>query len=156
MKAWDTFIDSYPELNGVKFLQPELKSMCRYREVMLYLDTSVLDVLTLQYRLRAMVTAVIYLVLGQEFKQFGLGQIQQEFSQTSQYIYQDTNGFNQLYSEYLESQCGTTLVDLLPTIQYVSSFFSLTVDIDLPSCFQQVDDFSKLSVIGHDLVHLTQ
>lgn len=146
MKAWDSFIDAYPELNGVKFLQPELKSMCRYREVMLYLDTTLFDVLTLQYKMKALVLSTIYLVLGQEFKQFSLTQIQQEFGQSSQYAFQDTNGFNQLFGEFLDNHCSVALAELVPSIQYVSGFFNLPVEIDLPSFFHQVDDFSKLAV----------
>ena len=57
------------------------------------LDCALLDVHTLQYKLRPLVGAFMYIVLGKDFKQFELDQITERFPTSSLYLLDKTFAF---------------------------------------------------------------
>lgn len=97
------------------------------------LDCALLDVHTLQYKLRPLVGAFMYIVLGKDFKQFELDQITERFPTSSLYLLDKTFAFNDLFSKFLEHSMALQLEELLPTIQYASTFFNLPICQQPPS-----------------------
>jgi len=96
------------------------------------LDCALLDVQTLQYKLRPLVASFMYIILGKDFEQFTLNQIVQTFRSSSLYLLDKTFAFNNLFADFLENFCGLELEDLLPCIQYASTFFCLDISKDYP------------------------
>jgi hypothetical protein len=41
--------------------------------------------------------------------------------------------FNDIFADFLEYSFGFNLIDLLPTIQYLCTFFILPLNFDLPT-----------------------
>ena len=91
------------------------------------LDCSLLDIQTLQYKLRPLVAAFMYIILGKDYSQFTLETIIEMFPNSSKYLLDKNFAFNDLFAKFLERYFGFQLEDLLPCIQYASTFFSLPV-----------------------------
>jgi hypothetical protein len=142
MTQWDNFLEessyarNHPILKNQKiqarFRLPCEQSYSLYRELMQLIDTSILDVQTLQYKQRALIAAFLYVLLGKEYRQFSVDKIVEEFPYSSLYLLDESFAFNDLYSHFMNQYFGMSLLDLLPTIQYVSTYFSLPVNINLP------------------------
>ena len=96
------------------------------------LDAAILEIQTLQYKQRALVLSIMYVLVGRELQQFTTDMIVQEFPSSSQYLLDESFAYNNLFGHFVQDCFGMKLQDLLPTIQYVSSFFSLDFDISLP------------------------
>lgn len=95
------------------------------------LDCALLDAQTLQYKLHPLVAAFMYILLGKDFKQFTLEQITETFSQSSKYLLNKEFAFNNLFAIFMEKNFSFELEDLLPCIQYASTFFSLPLSMKL-------------------------
>ena len=142
MTQWDNFVDEpgiakvHPLLKSqrspVKFRLPSEQSYSLYREFMQLIDTAILDVKTLQYKQRALIAAFLYVLLGKEYKQFSLAKIVEELPYSSHYLLDQSFAFNDLFSLFMKQCFGISLLDLLPTIQYASTYFSLPITINLP------------------------
>ena len=138
---WDAYVDesehaqenvlasSFP--SAIKFKQPTQQSYALYRNLMQLLDASMLDIQTLQYKQRALVLSMMYVLVGREYKQFTTEMIATEFPNSSQYLLDESFAYNNLFGNFVTG-FGMELLSLLPTIQFVSSFFSLEIDISLP------------------------
>ena len=100
------------------------------------LDSALLDIQTLQYKLRPLVAAFMYIIIGRDFDQFNKDQIIEQFPSSSLYLLDGNFAFNNLFAKFLELHFGLALTDLLPNIQYASTFFSLEMSWDLPSIFK--------------------
>lgn len=144
MCQWDLYIQSAPNIidhplviglgdSLIQFKKPEEKSYARFRELMQLIDTSILDIETLQYNSRTLVAAFMYLVLGKYFDQFSVQEIVEQFPHSSQYLLNPNYAFNELFGDFLMFSFGFELIELLPSIQYVSRFFSLPLNFDLPN-----------------------
>ena len=96
------------------------------------LDNIVLDVDMLQYKPRAIIASLMYLILGKSFKEFNLKQILEQFPFTSNYLISHKIQFNYIFSEFLSFCFGFDIFELLPTIQFVSTFFGLNILNNLP------------------------
>ena len=96
------------------------------------LDASILDLKTLQYQQRALILSIIYLLIGREMGIFSTKTIINDFGDSSQYLLDESNEFNNMFGRFIQDCFGVQLPNLLPTIQYISSFFSLDFDISLP------------------------
>lgn len=96
------------------------------------LDTTLLDIQTLQYKLRPLVAAFMYIIIGRDFDQFNKTQIIAQFPTSSLYLLDHTFAFNDIFSVFLKLHFGLALEDLLPNIQYASTYFSLKISYDLP------------------------
>lgn len=140
---WDSYIKTHPwaqnhiiwdHLPGrnILFRETNKVSYHRFRELMQLLDCSLLDVETLIYQLRPLVASFMYIILGKDFEQFTLRKIVEDFPTSSKYLLGRSYAFNDLFSNFLQNCCGLELLDLLPSIQYASSFFSLEIDKSLP------------------------
>ena len=142
MNQWDLYIEhskyamshsliSFDDM--VQFKQPNEKSYARFRELMQLVDCSLLDVQTLQYKSRTLIASLMYLVLGKHYKQFSIQQIVEEFPKSSLYLLDNEYAFNDLFEDFLLYSFGFQLIDLLPSIQYVSSYFKIPLNFDLPT-----------------------
>lgn len=139
---WDAFIDEsclakenvlvLSTEQPVKFKLPTQNSYTLFRTLMQLLDLMILDIQTLQYRQRALVLSTMYILLGREYQQFTDELIEQEFPHSSHYLLNDTLAYNALFGVFLQECFGMELANLLPTVQYVATFFAVELDISLP------------------------
>lgn len=75
----------------------------------------------------------MYVIIGKQFQQFTLEQIIFELTNTSKFLLDETSLYNQMFGEFLETSFGFDLIGLLPTIQFVASFFNLKLNYELPT-----------------------
>lgn len=139
---WDAFVDGSPNAQDnvllgsmelpIKFKLPTQTSYALYRHLMQILDATILDVQTLQYRQRALVLSTMYILLGREFQQFTTEVIVNDFPNSSGYLLDEAFAYNNLFGMYLQECFGVELPNLLPTIQFVATFFAADLDISLP------------------------
>lgn len=83
--------------------------------------------------------SIIFLILGIHVGEFTAEKIYNQFSHSSNHFLDPNSVFNLLYMDFLYLSFGFQLHDLAPTVQYVSSFFGLPFNYDLPLCAQQKD-----------------
>ena len=144
MCQWDLYVENSEFANShplttscedglIQFKQPNEKSYARFREIMQLIDCSVLEIQTLQYKPRTLIASFMYMTLGKHFKQFTSQQIYEEFPKSSLYLIDQQYAFNDLFGDFLVYSFGFQLVDLLPSIQYASTFFKLPLNFDLPT-----------------------
>ena len=157
MNQWDLYIEhsqyavkhplilSFDE-GMIQFKQPNEKSYARFRELMQLIDCSLLDSQTLQYKSRALIASLMYLVLGKHYKQFSVQQIVDDFPKSSLYLLDNEYAFNDLFENFLLFSFGFQLIDLLPSIQYASTYFRLNLNFDLPTA-AKVNKENVLEVI---------
>jgi len=115
----------------VVFRQPTDKSYARYRELIQLIDVAVLDASTLQYHPRAIVASALYVLLAFHFGQATKEEIATLFCKGSQFL-NALHPFNDLFGYFLETDFGLSLQELLPTIQYISTFMSLPFNFQVP------------------------
>ena len=142
VSQWDNFIKEEslkkenPLFNGnfniPLFKNPDEKSYVLYRSIFQYIDCAVLDEKTLQYKQRAIVAAFLYIIIGKYFKQFTKEQIINEFPRSSLYLLDESFAFNNLFTCFMKKCFGFNLPDLLPTIQFASTFLPLEINLDYP------------------------
>lgn len=143
MNQWDLYVErseyaqSHPLVLSqgselIQFKQSNQKSYARFREMMQLMDCAVLDAQTLQYKPRALIASIMYVLLGKYFKQFSAQQIFEEFPRNSSYLLDKTSAFNDLFGNFLTYSFGFELTDLLPSIQYISTYIKLPLILDLP------------------------
>ena len=157
MNQWDLYIEhsqyavkhplilSFDEAM-VQFKQPNEKSYARFRELMQLVDCTLIDAQTLQYKSRALIASLMYLVLGKHYKQFSVQQIVDDFPKSSLYLLDNEYAFNDLFENFLLYSFGFQLIDLLPSIQYASTYFRLPLNFDLPTA-AKVNKENVLEVI---------
>jgi len=138
MNQWDLFVENPQNLSNVKlpiklFKLPNEESYLLFREYMQILDNLVLEIQTLQYKPRALIASLLYLILGKNLKQFSLQQILEEFPFTSNFLINNKIKFNYVFSTFLTFCFGFEIFELLPTIQYVATFFALNIINNLPT-----------------------
>jgi hypothetical protein len=76
----------------------------------------------------------MYIVLGMKYQQFSLEQIVEEFPTSSIYLLSEEEyAFNNLFGYFMYYYFGIELIDLLPTIQYASTYFYFSIELRLPS-----------------------
>ena len=97
------------------------------------LDCCAIDPENLIYKQRLIVVSFMYIILGKSFEQFTLRKIIDEFPHSSCYLLSPKYAINDLYSDFLRNCCGFELSDLLPFIQYASSYFEMPISKDYPS-----------------------
>ena len=139
MNQWDLFIENKENfshfnfsLKLVQFKAPNEKSYLLFREFMQILDNILLDIETLQYKPRALVGSLMYLILGKDLQEFSLQQIIEDFPFTSNYLINNKINFNYAFAKFLTYCFGFELFELLPTIQFVATFFGLPILNNLP------------------------
>lgn len=144
MTQWDLFLDHsiYAKNHQIKrkfpyasvhFKQPNEQSYALFREVMQLIDCTLLDVESLQYRPRALILALVYLVLGKSYQQFDVIQIVQQMPFSDSNLLNKEFIFNDLFSNFTFCCMGSDLFELLPYVQYCSKFFGLEFNFDLPN-----------------------
>lgn len=93
-----------------------------------------LDIQTLEYKQYLLVPSFMYIVLGMKYQQFSLEQIVEEFPTSSMYLLDEEEyAFNNLFGYFMYYYFGIELIDLLPTIQYASTYFYFSIELRLPS-----------------------
>lgn len=95
------------------------------------IDCALLDIQILQHKNRPIALSVMYLVLGLSFGQFTQEQICQRFAYTMEFL---DPGYmlNEIFADYLMNALGYSMDEIAPTIQYMSSFFSIELRYDMP------------------------
>lgn len=88
------------------------------------LDCAILDIQTVQYKPKILVCSILYLILGKELGEFNKKRIANEFPKTSTYFV-DESHFNTLFTTFIENCLGLQMFELLPSVQYLASFFNL-------------------------------
>ena len=96
-------------------------------------DCAILDVESLQYRPRAIILSILYLVLGKNYQQFDESQIISQMPLCNSEVLSREYIFNDLFANFIFCCLGTELSELLPYIQYCSKFFGLVLNFDLPT-----------------------
>lgn len=137
---WDRFVrarggalrGALPLLPRSLFREPSESSYALFRELMQLSDTALMDVLTLQYKPRALACALLYIVLGFRLQQFDRETAQREFPQSSLYLLDKDKPFNAAFEEFTQQTLGLKLGDLLPTVQYGSMFIGVALDCAFP------------------------
>ena len=130
------------------------QSYLRYRVLMQLIDCALLDITTLQYKPRALLASLLYLLIGKSFKQFTTEQIVEIFPHSSMYLLDAEDCYNDLFSHFLIYSFGFQLIDLLPNVQYISTFFQLPVDCNLPTA-TRINQENVLEVDHHHLFSLS-
>jgi hypothetical protein len=92
------------------------------------LDCAVLDIQTLQYKMRQLIAAFMYLLLGLDLQLFTKDLILSTFAVSSLYLLDHTSPFNALFGTFLKHYFGIALEELLPCVQYASTFAGLDFD----------------------------
>lgn len=95
-------------------------------------DCAVLNNQTLQYATRTLVAAFMYLILGKHLGAFTVEQIFTELSQSSSYLLNATNPINGLFGDFALYCFEFKLADILPSVQYASTYFLLQMIYELP------------------------
>lgn len=139
MQQWDCFLESPPMRQQPFFLAREPvffkridnDSYRNYRTAMQFFDCAMLDIQTVQYRPKALALSLLYLLLGRETNEFSKKKILNEFPRTSTYFLEDS-AFNQMFAFFLRESFGVQMRELLPSVQYLASFFTLSLNYDRP------------------------
>lgn len=142
MNQWDLYIETVPAATNhplvvqygslVQFKQANQNSYIIYREMMQLLDCATLNTQSLQYNTRTLVAAFMYLLLGKQFGVFTAQQIYTEMSRGSLYLLNAKNAINTLFGDFLKHCFEYKLPELLPSVQYASTYFGLSMNFDLP------------------------
>ena len=146
MSQWDLFVTTHHYAKAhhlvistghspVQFKQPNEAAYARYREFMQIIDCAVLDIQTQQYKARPVLASLLYLLVGKYYNQpeFKAENIYENFSQSSMYLQDTDSMYNDLFQQFLMKSFGFRLIDLLPNVQYISTFFQLPMNYDLPT-----------------------
>lgn len=151
MNQWDLYVEHSEyaknhllvhsnKIELMQFKQSNQISYAKFREMMQIIDCVVLDIQTLQYKPRALIASVMYMLLGKYFKQFSNNQMFEQFPRNSSYLLDKTNQFNDLFDKFLLYSFGFELSDLLPSVQYVSTFIKLPINLDLPKAVKMTKE----------------
>eukprot|EP00826_Nyctotherus_ovalis_P034303 TRINITY_DN2835_c0_g3_i2.p1 TRINITY_DN2835_c0_g3~~TRINITY_DN2835_c0_g3_i2.p1 ORF type:complete len:125 (+),score=24.26 TRINITY_DN2835_c0_g3_i2:73-447(+) len=84
-----------------------------------------------RYHPRAIVASALYVVLALCCELASKEEIAMFFRRGSQFL-NALHSFNELFGCFLETEFGFCLQELLPTIQYISTFMSLPFDYQMP------------------------
>jgi len=167
MNQWDLYIEhseyaknhSLIKANKIElmqFKQSNQKSYAKFRELMQLIDCTVLDIQTLQYKPRVLIASMMYILLGKYFKNFTSNQIFEQFPRNSFYLLDKTSEFNDLFGNFLLYSFGFELNDLLPSIQYTSTYVRLPISLDLPKAVKMTKEnvlevfffFESFNILG--------
>lgn len=110
------------------------------------IDCCLLEVDTLQYKPRPLIAAFMYIVIGIEFDQFTTEIVVERFPSSSLYLLEPNFAFNNLFARFLEIHFGIELEELLPSIQYASTFAGLEVSTKLPSVVES--NRNEIATVG--------
>ena len=99
------------------------------------IDACYLDIESYQYKPRAIVISVMFLVLGKHFSEFTFSEIAEHFPNpywVHQYFQPDSNPFLALMNSFIYLAFGFCLDQVMPTIQYVAPYFVIPFMYNLP------------------------
>lgn len=91
-----------------------------------------MDSHTLQYKSRTLVASFMYVILGIRTHLFKLNDVLENFPRSSKYLFDHSIWLNELFNDFLQFSFGVGLSDLLPTIQYCSTYLILPLSFELP------------------------
>lgn len=121
-------------LNGCvppKFKSPNEKSYKLFRKLTSVLDACLLDVESLKFSKRALVLAVMYLVIGVESKQFSLFQVSTEFVKPS-FNFDYQKSFNKYFLSFAEKLVDCPFSQMISAIPFVAFVFDVSNDATFP------------------------
>ena len=141
MLCWDQFVELRNEDIGgcligapqkPKFKLPEEESYQLFRKCYLAIDVILLDIKSLEHLPRVLVASVFYILLGMRMNFYTTEQVIREFPCSSLYLLDESSQMNQIFKLFLNRYLDLELMELLPTVQYVSTFFLMPFVVDLP------------------------
>ena len=77
---------------------------------MQFVDCVIMDIQTAQYKPILIVLSLMYLIIGMKVAGFQADEIHQVFPRGSHYLLDQTNYFNNLFENFVESTFGMTLL----------------------------------------------
>jgi hypothetical protein len=127
--------------HDIFFWKFQESSLRKYRDLATLVDVSILDIETFQYQSRTLVPAFMYLLIAIYIGKYSQEEVSENFYNTSIYLFQDESEFNEFFNKFLNVSFDFCLFDLLPTIQYASTFFNVNIRYELTKsavqCYQE-------------------
>ena len=114
--------------NVIRFRELCDESYIMYREVSQIVDALIMVHETLTFNGGLLVAALIYLFMGIHLKIFVREEVAYAFAQSSTYLLDQENAFNNVYRRFVNVCFGIAIEELIPYAQYVSPFFALPMD----------------------------
>lgn len=141
MKKWDLFISKNlilhenisKNLSIPLFNKENEASYILFRQVFQILDCCILDTNTLIFNQRGLVLTCFYLILGCYYNLWNQEKINQEFCSNSKVLEnKEFKSFNFLFNKFSTIFVGVELKELLAYIHYLSNFFKIIYNYDVP------------------------
>lgn len=140
---WDLWMDRQGSAISVRFKGADsdvhdldIQSYHNWRWLAQYIDFSVLDIQTLQYKNRTLAASFLYLTLLLKMNVYTAEDVVSRFRRESQCVLAHTP-FNELFSRFLTDSFGFPLADILPTVQYCSGFMVLPARFEMPQLLRE-------------------
>ena len=133
---WDYFVQNNSKARSMPDNFSTLKSSNStsyklFREFMQIIDATTLDIVSLQYKPRAIIASALYLVNGMKY--FNISP-QQLFDDLKSKTFQITESeYSEMFNEFLDVSFGFSLDELIPTIEYLISFLLLSFEYEPPN-----------------------
>lgn len=93
-----------------------------------------------------LVAGAIYIILCINIGLFNKEEVVKYFSKSSLYLLDDTIEFNSVYSKFLMACFHIDIEEIIPFVQYSSTFFSLQMDNSLPPASKNEDAYEVNSL----------
>ena len=140
LTQWDLYMEGCDSSESLGFVDGERmyfrksdeQSYVHYRDFTQIIDVTMLHSDSLQYKPRALVASLLFLLIGEYYKIFTKKEIIHEFSASSKFLFNFPQ-YSFFLSEFLENYLGFTLYEMLPTIQYLTQFFEIEFLYELPA-----------------------
>lgn len=150
MTKWDLFLNSHKDfhfeidknnMNPPFFRKENEISYKLFRTVFQIIDCSLLDTNTLFFNQRGIVMSTFYLILGLYYNLWTIETLKKQEFLSNILDNQEFLIFNQNYNKFLKLIMGIELAELLPYINYLSNFFKLEFNYQIPSKSFEVEYF---------------
>ena len=158
MDKWDSYIQKenlffsiLSEQKTFPFLKKKNEESYKlFRELMQMIDLSLLSVKTLQYSSKLLIASTMFLVLCRNFNQYTNRDILSQFSSLS--FLKEKNYFNNVYDNFIKYFFNDVKFaeDLSPVISFISKFFNLNFDYEIPNFidFENIQSVISLNKVN--------
>ena len=158
MDKWDSYIQKenlffsiLSEQKTIPFFKKKNEESYKlFRELMQMVDLSLLSVKTLQYSSKLLIASTMFLVLSRNFNQYTNRDILSQFSSLS--FLKEKNYFNNVYDNFIKFFFNDVKFaeDLSPVISFISKFFNLNFDYEIPNFidFENIQSVISLNKVN--------
>ena len=153
LSQWDVYLESFEEIREkfkmlsnndndiIYFKKPDEDTYYNFREITGIIDLIVLDINYLNFSLRKIVAASLFIVIGRNLKIFeepgNLNDMRYLLNVTK------NNYFSDIFSDFLHQSFGLSINDIYLAIIYVSKFTKIEFSTELPLIAQTDEDIVK-------------